>query len=206
MKKVLSIVLALTMILALASCTGGNTTTSSTEDVSSVETPVSSEDTATVGGDKALEVLNNIWAAYPEDQKFMAGGGDEANMNMEGPGKYGLTDTEALKALFAFPAESVSKVNGAASLMSMMMQNQFTSAAFQLVNAADAETLATELTTSLKATQWICGTPEKIMVVGVGDVVVSAYGFVDFMTAFEGALKTAYPDAVIYTNEALEVQ
>lgn len=204
MKKVLSIVMCLTLVLALASCTGDITTTSSTEDVSSVETPVSSEEN-TVTADKALEVLNNIWNAYPEDQKFMAGGGDEANMNMSGPGKYGIEDTEALGAIFSFPAESVSKINGAASLMSMMMQNQFTAGAFQLVNAADAETLATELTTSLKATQWICGTPEKIMVVGVGDVVVSVYGFNDFLTAFEGALKTAYPDAVIYTNEALEV-
>ena len=79
MKKILSIVLALTMVLALASC-GGNTTTTS-----SVDTPVSSEEATssvdtTAGGDEALAVLNNIYAQYPDDYKVF-GGGDEANMN-----------------------------------------------------------------------------------------------------------------------------
>lgn len=201
MKKVLAIVLALTMVLALASC-GGNTTTTS-----SVDTPVSSEETTTPveGGDEALAVLNGIYAQYPEDYKVFCGG-DEANMNWEGPGKYGISDAEVLTAMFQIPAESISKVKGAASLMSMMMQNQFTAAAFELANPADKEALATELTTALKNAQWMCGFPEKIIVASVGDVVVSVYGFNDMIVVFEDALKAAYPDAVVYTNEALEVR
>jgi hypothetical protein len=205
MKKVLSIVMCLTLVLALASCTG-NTTTSSTEDVSSAQTPVSSEDTtAAVGGDKALEVLNNIYAQYPDDYKVF-GGGDEANMNWEGPGKYGVSDAEVLTAMFQIPAESIAKVSGAANLMSMMMQNQFTAAAFELVNPADKEALANELTTALKNAQWICGFPENIIVASVGDVVVSVYGFKDLTKVFEDSLKAAYPDATIYTSEALEIK
>ena len=204
MKKVLSIVMCLTLVLALASC-GGNTTTTS-----SVDTPVSSEEATssvdtTAGGDEALAVLNNIYAQYSEDYKVF-GGGDEANMNWEGPGKYGISDAEVLTAMFQFPAESISKIKGAANLMSMMMQNQFTAGAFELVNSADAETLATELTTALKNAQWMCGFPENIVVASVGDVVISAYGFKDLIDVFETALKTAYPDATIYTSEALEVR
>ena len=202
MKKVLAIALALTMILALVSC-GGNTTTTS-----SVDTPVSSEETTTPvveGGDEALAVLNAIYAVYPEDYKVFVGG-DENNMNSEGPGKYGISDAEVLTAMFQFPAESISKVKGAANLMSMMLQNQFTVAAFELANPADKEALATELTTAFKNAQWMCGLPENIFVASIGDVVISGYGLKELIDVFETALKTAYPDATIYTSEALEVR
>lgn len=205
MKKILSIVLALTMVLALASC-GGNTTTTS-----SVDTPVSSEEATssvdtTAGGDEALAVLNNIYAQYPDDYKVFGGGSDMEVAFLDGPGEYSLSDVDAFTSVFSFPAESIAKVSGAAQLMHTMMINNFNIGAYKLVNPADKEALADELTTSIKNTQWICGFPENIIVASVGDVVISGYGLKELIDVFETALKTAYPDATIYTSEALEVR
>ncbi len=181
MKKILAITLALAMILSFASCGGTKFT------------------------DDALTVLNNVYAQFPEDYKALGGGSDMEVAFSDGPGEYSLSDVDAFTSVFSFPAESVSKITGAAQLMHMMMINNFNIGAYKLVNAADKKALADELTTSLKNTQWLCGLPENIFVASIGDVVISGYGLKELIDVFETALKAAYPDVTIYTSEALEI-
>ncbi len=201
MKKILACLLALTMIFALASC-GGNDT-SSVENTSSVEETVSNEETVT--GETAVDVLNKIWASYADEEKFMAGGGDADNTNTEGPGVYGIADADALYNSLTFPTDSVSKIKNAASLMNMMNANFFTCAAYQLNDAADAQAVADAIKSAFLAREWMCGFPERLYVVSVGDVVVSAYGVADFMNTYVENVGTI-EGATVLVDTPLEIQ
>ncbi len=182
MKKILAVLLALTMVLAFASCGGAEDNVSSTDVTSSVEETVSKEETTSNG--TALDVLNTIWATYGDDEKFAVGGGDADHMNMEGPGEYSIADAEVLDNALGIPAASVSKIKNAASMMFMMNANSFTAGAYQLNNASDAQTLADEIKAHLSERQWMCGFPERLYIVSVGDVVVATFGVADFMDVY----------------------
>ena len=118
MKRIIAVLMAAMLMLSLVACGGGTDTT--TAPASTIASP--------------LEILNTVWATYADEEKFPAAGGDmtEENMNMEGPGVYGLADTEALDATLGFPAASVAKIDSAASLMHMMNANTFTCGAYHL--------------------------------------------------------------------------
>ena len=86
MKKILTLALAALMIFALVAC--NSSTKAPIADESQIDTPatdapetdapaVDTPDTDEIITDEnapasALELLEKIWAAYPEDQKFMA--------------------------------------------------------------------------------------------------------------------------------------
>ena len=74
MKKLIALSLALVMILAMAACGKKN-----------AEVPGS-----------ALEILENVWALYGDDEKFPVMGGDAVNMVDGAPGAFGIEDTDML--------------------------------------------------------------------------------------------------------------
>lgn len=192
MKKMLALVLALVMVMSMAACTPNNndaTTESTTESTNAV-----------VAAD-ALEVLNTVWAAMPEEGQFPCGGGNGDNMSMEGPGVVDLTDTDYLANVVHVPAELHAQIVGAASMMHMMNSNTFTGAAYQITG--DMAAFTTALTEGIKNTQWICGFPEKVLVATVGDYVVAVFGLGDLVDIFQTQLTTAYETAVVVVNEAL---
>lgn len=179
MKKILAVLMALTMILALASC-GGNNETPSTNGTSSTEGTSSVENTSSA---TALDVLNTIWATYGEEEKFWVGGGSAGAIVEGAPGAYDISDAEVIDNDLGIPAASVSKITNAASLK-FMNANSFTAAAYQLKDAADAQTLADEIKANLSDRHWMCGFPERLYIVSVGDVVVATYGIADFMNVY----------------------
>ncbi|MBQ7999703.1 MAG: bacteriocin transport accessory protein [Ruminococcus sp.] len=189
MKRIFAVLMAAMLMLSLVAC-GGNTGTT-TEPTSTIASPV--------------EILNTVWATYAEDEKFPAAGGDmtEENMNMEGPGVYGLADTEALDATLGFPAASVSKIDSAASLMHMMNANTFTCGAYHLVNAADKDTVVSELKTNITGRQWMCGFPDKLVIVAVEDYLVSYFGNGEIVDNFTAKLTTSYTQATVVCEESL---
>lgn len=186
MKKFLSLILSLSLTLSLAACG-------------------SSDDGNNGGSDPAdaLEVLDTVWNGIADDQKFDVGGGDADNMTDGAPGRYSVEDGEALYYSLAFPAESVSLIDDAASLMHMMNANSFTAGAYHLTDSADADTLASALKDSIANRQWMCGFPDKFIVVTLGSFVVSCYGLEDNVNNFRDSLTTAYADAVIVCDEAI---
>ena len=83
MKKLISLLLVLTMLLSFAAC-------------GSTETPAEGENTeVTVGS--ALEILETVWGKFGEDEKFFAMGGDYDNMVDNAPGA--VTNAEIASAL-----------------------------------------------------------------------------------------------------------
>ncbi len=189
MKKVISILLVAMLVVSFAACGAGDGGDKGGE--STIASPV--------------ELLNNVWATYEDAEKFPAAGGDmtEANQNMEGPGVYGLEDAEGFVAITHFPAESMTKIDAAATLMHMMNANTMTVAAYHVVDGTDMAALADEVKASVMATQWMCGFPEKLVIVTVEDYMVSYFGNGEVVDTFTGKLTAAYTSAEVVVDEAI---
>lgn len=193
MKKIIALIMVAVLMLTFAAC-GGNTDNNG--DTNKEETPA-----VTIAS--PVELLNTVWASYADDEKFPVAGGDEANMNMEGPGVFGLENGgEGFVAITHFPAESVAKIDSAATLMHMMNANTFTGAAYHVVDA-DMAALVTEVKDSVMATRWMCGFPEKLVIVTVGEYMVSYFGHADLVSTFTAKLQAAYPSAEVVVDEPI---
>ena len=182
MKKIISILLAAAMVLAFAAC--GNNSGNNGGNDAAVTDP--------------LEVLNKVWSSLPEDQKF------PENPTDDKPGKFDISDTDNLDYMLSFPAGSVDLIDSAASLTHMMNMNTFTCGAYHVKNAADAKTLAQSLRDSIQSRQWMCGFPDKVVVLTVNEVVVAMYGDEELINSFRDTLTASYPAAVIDFDEAIQ--
>ncbi|MBR5446983.1 MAG: bacteriocin transport accessory protein [Clostridia bacterium] len=206
MKKIIAIMMSLVLVLSLAACgsTKDEETTADTT-VGTEETTGSEVQAPATTDSPALNVLNTVWATYTEDEMFPGAGGDmsEENMNMEGPGIYGLSDTEALDATLGIPAASVEKIDGAASLVHMMNANTFTAGAYNLKNADDAEALAGELQSNIQARRWMCGFPEKLVIMNVDGVVISAFGNGEIIDNFVSKVNASFATAETLVDEPI---
>ncbi|MDO5154689.1 MAG: bacteriocin transport accessory protein [Eubacteriales bacterium] len=146
-----------------------------------------------------VSLLTSVWATYEESEKFAVAGGDfsEENQNMEGPGKYGLADAEAVDASLGFPAAEIGKVDDAASLTHMMNANSFTCAAFHVTDAGELDALVTAVKDNILNRQWMCGCPDKVVVITVDDYIVSMFGLNENVDVFVSKLQTVYPSAKV---------
>lgn len=186
MKKVISLLLVAMLVVSFAACGAGD---GDKGGESTIASPV--------------ELLNAVWATYEDAEKFPGAGGDEANQNMEGPGAYGLEDAEGFAAITHFPAESMAKIDAAATLMHMMNANTMTVAAYHVVDGTDMAALADEVKASVMATRWMCGFPEKLVIVTVEDYMVSYFGNGEIVDTFTSKLTAVYASAEVVVDEAI---
>ena len=193
MKKVLSMALALAMALSLAACGAGSASGSAAD--STANTPKIADATA---------LLTEVWNAHADSEKFSVTGGDYDNMVDEAPGKIGTEDGEARNSLFAFPADMADKVDDGAALTHMMNANTFTAAAYHVANAADTETLTKALRDSIQSHQWMCGFPDKLVIMTVGDYVLALYGAEDLCDTFKTHTENLYPGTAVVYDEAIQ--
>ena len=171
MKKIIAIVLVVVVAAVAVFALTGN------------KTPDASNDTAAYAD--ATEVLTTIFASYAEENKFPVAGGDEANMSFEGPAKYDYTLADELGVVAKLPASQAANIEDAATAMHAMNANSFTGAAYKLVDGADAVAFAEDFKTELDTARWMCGFPEKFVVVKTGGYLVTAYGVADIMDYFK---------------------
>ena len=136
-----------------------------------------------------LEVLSKTWSSLPEEDKFPASGGDNGSPVDDKPGKFDISDTDNLDYMLSFPAGSVDLID---------------SAAYHVKNAADAKTLAQALRDSIQSRQWMCGFPDKLVVITINEVVVAMYGDEELINSFRDTLTASYPAAVIDFDEAIQ--
>lgn len=180
MKKITAIVLVLVVALACFAACGGKT-----------------PDEPTVTYASAVEVFTKIFDSYAEDQKFPIGGGDEANMSYEAPAKYDYTLADELNAVAALPAAQAENITDAATGMNMMMANNFTAASYLLKDGADAQAFADAYKSELDARQWMCGCPEKFVVIVSGNCVITAFGLADTIDYFKTQATTVLESASV---------
>ena len=190
MKKLLSIFLAAILTFSLVACTAREKTENS-----SSEAEVAS----------ALELLVNVWESYEEDEKFAAAGGDmsEENMTMNGPGKFSTKDAAALDTTLGFPEGSVEKIDEAASLVHMMNANTFTCGAFHVKEAGDLAGVSAAIKDNIMRRQWMCGFPDKLVIMQVGNYLISVFGENEIVDSFQTKLSAAYSSAELLCDEPI---
>lgn len=207
MKKLLVIFLAILLTLSLAAC-GENKTpngdeTTNDQNVSGSEE--NSKEPIQNAVNSPFELLNTVWNSYEEDNKFPVAGGDmsEENMTMGAPGKFGLDDTDALDTTLGFPAASAEKIDEAASLVHMMNANTFTCGVFHVKNAEDIADVSAAIKDNIMQRQWMCGFPDKLVIVTVDDYIVSFFGENEIVDTFKTMLTTAYTSAQTICDEPI---
>ena len=190
MKKWIAMLLAVMTAVSLTACAaknGGQETASDIPD--------------------ALTILDTVWASYSEDEKFPAAGGDysEANMTDGKPGTVGLENASDVEYLLSIPASVVAMADDGASLFHMMNGNTFTCGTLRLTDAGKLDEAAKEIRDYIMAKQWMCGFPDKLIVVSVGNYIVECFGAEDLVNTFRDKLAAAYPSANVITDEAIAI-
>ena len=204
MKKYISLLLALTMVMALfAGCASEKPAETTAPETTAPETTA-----APVPETSSLEILENVWAAYMknagEDMLFPVAGGDENNTTMDNAGKIDPKNAQYLTGIMNVPAELHAQIDDAANLMHMMNANTFTCGAYHVAEGNDVDAFVKTLSEGIKGTQWICGFPDQLVVATLyGEYVIAFYGNIDLVNLVKAQLTTAYADAVIVAEDAL---
>lgn len=165
------------------------------------ETPAEDKPAAAV--DDALTILNAIWNTYSDEEKFPAAGGDSEHAVDGAPGSFDASNADSLSYLLTFPADDASLIDSAASLVHMMNLNTFTCGAFHVADANNVTRLADDLRTTIQAKHWMCGFPDKLVIVTVGQSVLSVYGNEELVNTFRDKLLTSYSAATAVYDEAI---
>lgn len=198
MKKIVTLLLVVAMLLTLVACGNGSKDTTANGEETTASQAVESKD--------PLTVLQTVWASYGDDEKFAVAGGDmsEENSKMDEPGVFSLENKEELDATLGLSAEAAEKVDSAASLVHMMNANTFTCGAFKVKNAEDVASLAEQLKDNILKRQWMCGFPDKLVVASVDDVVLAFFGKNDNIDTFKAKLTAAYASAEVISESPIE--
>ena len=165
------------------------------------ETPAEDKPAAAV--DDALTILNAIWNTYSDEEKFPAAGGDSEHAVDGAPGSFDASNADSLSYLLTFPADDASLIDSAASLVHMMNLNTFTCGAFHVADANNVARLADDLRTTIQAKRWMCGFPDKLVIVTVGQSVLSVYGNEELVNTFRDKLLASYSAATAVYDEVI---
>ena len=182
MKKMISMLLALVMVLSLAAC-GGNNTPAATE--------APTEAAKHVEGTME-ELLNKVIEIQPVE--FMGG-----SMALD------LTDTseDGLWMIKNYTGlDNADSISEAAFFEPMMGSIAFSMVAVRVAEGAEAKTVAEGMKNGIDTRKWICVEADDLMVAGYGDVVMlimvasdsglTAQSFVDAFGQVVGGEVTVY--------------
>lgn len=191
MKKIIALLLAAVMLaltISLVSCGGTKDPESSSKYKNS------------------LELFNKIWGTYTDEEKFPAGGGDEDHNSDEGPGAFDIEkNKESIKAFTHITDDLLATVkNDAANLIHMMNTNTFSSAIFHLKDAKTAESFAKDYNSAIMGTRWMCGFPERVLVISVDEYVIVAFGFAELTDTFKAKCLAVDTSAKLLIDNAIE--
>lgn len=193
MKKLVVLLATVVMVLSCVACGGKE---------------VAGNNAAKVEIADANEILTKVWDEYKtsasEEIQFPVAGGNVEAMVMDASAKFELTYDSAKEVLvysYCIPEESIDMTDDIATMMNMMMANNFTSAAYHVADAANVETVVTSIKDATLNNQWMCGFPEKLIIVTIDNYVVSAFGNGMVIDAFKTAITTVYGDAAVVSVE-----
>ena len=189
MKKITSLALALALALTLTACGKKDNTAGSGD--------------SSVPAD-ATALLTAVWDAHSDDEKFPAAGGDYENPVEDAPGAVSIADADNLNYMLTLPVEDAGKIDGAASLSHMMNANTFTCGAFHVTSKDDVETVASDLRDTIQSKQWMCGFPDKLVVLTYGEYVVALFGADDLVDDFVNTMTATYTGVQTACNEPIQ--
>ncbi len=210
MKKFIALALVLVMAVSMVACGNNDTTNDTTANntTAAPETTVAPETNAPETTEGAVtsdsvttNVLANIWAATPEDNKFPIMGGNAEAASWEGPAIWDKAYIENLPYTLYIPAEQLGSIEEVSTMVHAMMANNFSGGALKLVEGTDTAAYAQMIRDTLQSTAFICGQPEKLLVAEVDGCIVMAFGAGDILDSFVTNMTAAYADAKILFNE-----
>ena len=190
MKKIIALILACLMLtMSFVACEKTETETT-TEAENQTEAPVveTTEEAVVLPYASAIELLNIIFNGYnataTEDTMLYVAGGNINNFDttsMEGPAAFvALADSDYNDNL-GIPESEASKIASAASMFNMMNTNVFNSFAVQFKDGTDVDASIEAIKANILSRQWICGAPEKLVIVKMpGNCIVAVWGVVEF--------------------------
>ena len=191
MKKLIALTLALLMLtMSFVACNKTEPETTTEPVVDTTEAPVADTTEAPVALPyaNALELLQIIFEKYnataTEETMLYVCGGNINNFdtcNPEGPAAFVALDNEDYNQNLGIPAAEADKIASAASMFNMMNANTFNCFTVQLNDGVDADAFISTLKDNILARQWICGAPEKLVIVECpGDYIMVVWGAVEF--------------------------
>ena len=196
MKKLIALLLAMMMLLALAGCDGEERDRAHKE-----ETP--KEETEGLVAEDAVDILEQVWGQYQEEEKPAVIGGHYSAEYTEGPATYDLEYASELTGTLLIPEEQMEYVVDAATMVHMMNANNMTIGTVKLEKTADAKAFADAVYQRITTNQWICGFPEMVYIAQVNEeFMVIAFGAGEILDVFTGYLEGSWNPTVIY-NEAI---
>lgn len=205
MKKTISILLVMIMSFAVAVFTGCSNREDGTDDTGNTG---DTSQSAAPEIESAVAFYTEVWAAFGEEQKFPCAGGDMEH-STEGPGQFLLTEDNAdsFKQLLHVTDELYDMLeDDAATLQHMMNTNTFSSAVVRLKDPAKASGFAEAYKTSVQGQQWMCGFPDKVVVISVGDYVVMAYGLEENINNLVAACSEVEPQSTVLVDAPAMVE
>ena len=218
MKKIIAFMLAALMLVSCVACGVANddvkdtelTTEATTEAV--VEEPAKAADEVLNAAlDKFYTALEPAFDMTADEIKGAFVGGyfsdDETTATASVAGKTPV-DVEDAKATFMsvslITEDAFAKLDDAAVLHHMMNMNTFACSSMRVANAADVESVAASMRDSIGGnTMWMCGFPEKYVVITVDTCVISAYGNTAIIDAIKTAVTETYENAVVVCDEVI---
>lgn len=152
--------------------------------------------------ESAVDLYTQIWDTLGEDRQFPAAGGD-AEHEAEVPAKFALTkeNKETFEYLLHVTDDLYDMLDDdAATLQHMMNTNTFSSAAVKLKDPSAAEAFAEAYKTAVQEQQWMCGFPDKVVVISVDDYVIMAYGYEDIINDLVDACSVVAPGSRVLVD------
>lgn len=189
MKKLVALMLTLTLTMGLTACGGEKGSETAKNDTE---------------GKAAVDIFTDVWGAYGEDEKFALSGGDYENIVSDAPGTVDVSNADALNTLLGFPADSAELIDDGASMMHMMNQNNFTAGIYHVTDAEEVQTVADALKENIMNRQWMCGFPDDLVIYSVGEnYVAAAFGLEENIDSFQSHLEETYESSVLLYDEDL---
>jgi hypothetical protein len=232
MKKIITALLLMGIVLSVASCGRNKDKNSSTSSSSSQTTQGTTNSgngcmTENMG---AKSFLHSVYGTFLTNMipVYEAGSADEVKGYFAGPetetvtekdeetgeeysyevpknepGEVSVSEGDELESQTLFPASSADKLSGAAVFFNLMNQNNGTFAAFEVKNESDIQGLADMMKNKVKNNQWICGFPERYLIMRVGNIMIFSYGLDSSLSAFKGAVTVMHTNAAVLYDELL---
>lgn len=215
MKKLLAVLLAAMMLLSLVACGGTNETEAPVDNESETNAPETEAPTVELAYKSALELLQVVMNGYnagaTEDTMLYVAGGNINNFettSFDGPATFVALEDEDYNANLGYPAADVAKIDDAASMFNMMNTNVFNCYAVHFTNSGDVDAMVETLKNNILARQWICGSPEKLVIVKVpGDYLIVVWGAVQFggiVDPFVASFATSVEGSSIVVEHSFE--
>ena len=207
MKKLFALLLVLTMTMSLFAACGKKTEAPPADPTTGATTEAATGEATepqVTGPTSALEILENIWGKYADEEKFAVMGGNMENAVMDAPGEYDLAYAENLPFNLLIPEAEIANVDQVASMIHAMNANTFTCGVFHLVDGIAPEAFAVTMNEAIAGNMWMCGFPERQVIVAFpGGYVLTAFGVNDAMTPFFTHLQEAYPEVTVLFDEPI---